>query len=119
MMREAEQFAEQDKKKLEEAEARNKADSIIYTAEKTKAELKDKLSSDQIEQINKGINELKEALAGKDVDKIKAKTEQLAKTLQEIGAFVYQKAGAQRAYQASSTSSSKGKTINADYEVEK
>lgn len=121
MMKEAEQFAEQDKKKLEEAEARNRADSIIYTAEKTKADLKDKLSSDQIEQINKGINELKEALAGKDVDKIKAKTEQLAKILQEIGAFVYQKAGAQQAYQASSTNSKKtgGKTVDADYEVEK
>ncbi|MEM4649387.1 MAG: molecular chaperone DnaK [Candidatus Bathyarchaeia archaeon] len=121
MMKEAEQFAEQDKKKLEEAEARNRADSIIYTAEKTKADLKDKLSSDQIEQINKGINELKEALAGKDVDKIKAKTEQLAKILQEIGAFIYQKAGAQQAYQASSTNSKKtgGKTVDADYEVEK
>jgi molecular chaperone DnaK len=120
MMREAEQFAEQDKKKLEEAEARNKADSIIYTAEKTKADLKDKLTSDQIEQINKGINELKEALSGKDVDKIKAKTEQLAKTLQEIGAFVYQKAGAQQAYQASSSSKkTSGKTVDADYEVEK
>jgi len=120
MVREAEQFAEQDKKKLEEAEARNKADSIIYTAEKTKADLKDKLTSDQIEQINKGINELKEALSGKDVDKIKAKTEQLAKTLQEIGAFVYQKAGAQQAYQASSSSKkTSGKTVDADYEVEK
>ena len=120
MMREAEQFAEQDKKKLEEAEARNKADSIIYTAEKTKADLKDKLTSDQIEQINKGINELKEALSGKDIDKIKAKTEQLAKTLQEIGAFVYQKAGAQQAYQASSSSKkTSGKTVDADYEVEK
>jgi len=120
MMRDAEQFAEQDKKKLEEAEARNKADSIIYTAEKTKADLKDKLTSDQIEQINKGINELKEALAEKNIDKIKAKTEQLAKTLQEIGAFVYQKTGAQQAYQASSNSKKTSKkTVDADYEVEK
>jgi molecular chaperone DnaK len=118
MMKEAEKFAEQDKKKLEEAEARNKADSMIYTAEKTKADLKDKLTSEQIEQVNKGINELKEALLGKDIDKIKAKTEQLAKTLQEIGAFIYQKTGAQQASQTSSKKST-GKTVDADYEVEK
>lgn len=118
MMKEAEQFYEQDKRKLEEAEARNKADSIIYTAEKTKADLKDKLTSEQIEEINKGINELKEALSGKDVDKIKAKTEQLSKKLQEIGAFIYQKTGAQQAYQYSSKKSN-GKTVDAEYEVEK
>ncbi|MBS7655221.1 molecular chaperone DnaK [Candidatus Bathyarchaeota archaeon] len=118
MMKEAEQFSEQDKKKLEEAEARNKADSIIYTAEKTKADLKDKLTSDQIEEINKGVNELKEALSEKDIDKIKAKTEQLTKKLQEIGAFIYQKTGAQQAYQSSSKKPN-GKTVDADYEVEK
>ncbi|MCP8320336.1 MAG: molecular chaperone DnaK [archaeon] len=90
MINEAEKFAEQDKKRREEAELRNFADSLIYTADKTKADLKEKLSQDQIERIDKAVNELKDALGGKDVDKIKAKNEQLSKILQEIGAMVYQ-----------------------------
>ena len=92
MINEAEQFAEQDKKKREEAEARNNADSLIYTANKTKKELGDKISKDQVDRIDPKVKELEEALSGKDVEKIKSKSEELAKVLQEVGASVYQKA---------------------------
>jgi len=118
MIKEAEQFAEQDKRKKEEAEARNKADSVIYTAEKLKSDLKDKLTSDQVERINNGVKELKEALSGKDVDKIKAKTEQLSKLLQEVGAAVYQKTSASYASHAQGgTQQTGGKTVDAKYKV--
>ena len=92
MINEAEQFAEQDKKKREEAEARNNADSLIYTANKTKKELGDKISKDQVDRIDSKVKELEEALSGKDLEKIKSKSEELAKVLQEVGASVYQKA---------------------------
>ncbi|MCP8308584.1 MAG: molecular chaperone DnaK [archaeon] len=121
MINEAENFAEQDKKRREEAELRNFADSLIYTADKTKADFKEKLSQDQIERIDKAINELKDALSGKDVDKIKAKNEQLSKVLQEIGAMVYQQASQQAQKQEEGAGQKKeekkDKVIDADYEV--
>jgi molecular chaperone DnaK len=121
MVDEAEKFAEQDRKKREEAEIRNFADNLIYTADKTKSELKEKLSQDQIERIDKAINELKDALSGKDVDKIKAKNEQLSKILQEIGAAVYQQTAQQAQKQGQGTEQKKeekkDKVIDADYEV--
>jgi molecular chaperone DnaK len=125
MIREAEQFAEQDRKRKEEAEARNNADSMIYTAEKTVKELGDKLSKELKDNIEKAVKELKEALGGKDVEKIKAKTEELGKVLQAAGSAVYQQAAQQYAQrqrsqqteQPKKTESEKGKVVDAEYEV--
>jgi len=99
MVKEAEQYTEQDRLKKEEVEARNNADSTIYTAEKTKQDLKDKLSQDNVAKIDQGINAVKEALKGKDVAAIKAKTEELGKILQEVGSAVYQQQAQQQAQQ--------------------
>jgi len=117
MIKEAEQFAEQDRMKREEAEARNNADSLIYTAEKTKTDLKDKLGKDSVEKIDKGISELKEALGGKDVSKIKEKTDELAKMLQQIGAAVYQQVSKQQAPPPPKTEKQPDKVVDADYKV--
>ncbi|MEM2850875.1 MAG: molecular chaperone DnaK [Candidatus Bathyarchaeia archaeon] len=125
MIREAEQFAEQDRKRKEEAEARNNADSMIYTAEKTVKELGDKLSKELKDNIEKAVKELREALGGKDVEKIKAKTEELGKVLQAAGSAVYQQAAqryaqqqrAQQAEQPKKTESEKGRVVDAEYEV--
>ncbi len=118
MIHEAEQFAEQDRKRREEAEIRNTADSLIYTAEKTKSDLGDKIGKEQIERIDKVVAELRNALAGKDVDKIKAKNEELAKTLQEIGAAVYQQAAQRQAAEGKKEEEKgpKEKVVDADYE---
>jgi len=118
MTREAEQFAEQDKKRREEAEIRNNADSLIYTAEKTKKDLAEKLGKEHVERIDKAVAELREALSGKDLDKIKAKNEELAKVLQEVGTAVYQQAAARRAEQEKSEQAGepKEKVVNAEYE---
>jgi len=99
MVKEAEQYTEQDRLKKEEVEARNNADTIIYTAEKTKQDLKDKLSQDNIAKIDQGINAVKETLKGKDAPAIKAKTEELGKILQEVGSAVYQQQAQQQAQQ--------------------
>lgn len=122
MVKEAEQFAEQDKKTQEEVETRNSADSMIYTAEKTVKELADKISAENKSKIEEEIKQLREALAGKEIDQIKAKTEELGKTLQEIGASIYQQAAQEQA-QKQTTSQQEQKTdanekvVDAEYEV--
>ncbi len=99
LMKEADQFADQDKRKREEAELRNNADNLIYTAEKTKKDLGDKLSEDQKKSVDSAIAGLKDALAGTDAGKIKAKSDELTKLLQEVGTAVYQQASAEYAKQ--------------------
>ncbi len=99
MVREAEQFAEQDRKRREEVELRNSAESMLYTAEKTKEELKDKISKEQVEAIDKSAGALRTALAGKESDRIKAASDELSKVLQKVGAEIYQKVTAQAAGQ--------------------
>jgi len=118
MIKEAEQFAEQDRKSREEAEVRNNADSLIYTAEKTKQDLADKLGKEQVERIDKAVADLRETLSGKDVEKIKAKNEELAKVLQEVGTVVYQQAAARRAEQEKTERAEgpKEKVVDAEYE---
>lgn len=99
LIKEAEQFAEQDKKKREEAELRNQADTLLYTAEKTKTDLAAKLTQDQKNRIDAAVSALKDALAGTDNDKIKTKTDELTKVLQEVGTAVYQQTAAEQAKQ--------------------
>ncbi len=99
LTKEAEQFAEQDKKKREEADLRNNADNLIYTAEKTKKDLGDKLTEDQKSKIDAAVSALKDALAGTDLDKIRTMSEELTKVLQEAGQSVYQQASAEYAKQ--------------------
>jgi len=99
MVKDAEQFADQDKKKREEAELKNNADGLIYTAEKTKTDLAGKITQDQTGKIDAAVAALKDAVATNDLDKIKAKSEELTKVLQEIGTAVYQQAATEYAKQ--------------------
>jgi molecular chaperone DnaK len=123
MIKDAEQFAEQDKKQREEADVRNNADSLIYTTEKTKKDLADKMTKDQLERVDKAEDELRKSLAGKDIEAIKAKSEALSKVLQEVGTAVYQQVAQERAKteQAASGKPPQGdsgkKVVDAEYEV--
>ena len=99
LIKEAEQFAEQDKKKREDAEIRNNADNIIHTAEKTEKDLGEKLTQDQKNKIDASVSALKDALADTDSEKIKAKSDELMKVLQEVGTVIYQQAAAEQAKQ--------------------
>ena len=101
---------------------------MIYTAEKTLADLEDKLAKEQKDRIRNSVNELNEALKGDDISQIKAKTEALAKILQEIGTAVYQQVAQEQAAQqpppgseAETTGTSPPppgeKVVDADYEV--
>jgi molecular chaperone DnaK len=127
MVKAAEQFSEQDKKKREEAELRNNADSLIYTADKTKKDLADKLTQEQNTKIDVAVEALKDALASNDMEKVKAKSEELQKVLQEAGTVVYQQAAAEYAKQkgqpsqepsASPSSTDEEKVVDSeDYKV--
>ena len=128
-IKEAEMNAEADKKKQEEIEVRNNADSLIYTSEKTIEELGDKVSEDEKSNVEKLVGELRELIAGDDIEAIKSKTEELEKVVQEIGAKIYQQAQAEaQAQQAAGQDPNAGAqaqdapsddddTIDADYEV--
>jgi len=94
MIKDGEQFAELDKKKREEAELRNNADSLVYTAEKTKKDLADKLTADQTGKIDAAVTALKDALAKTDAADMKAKSDELTKVLQDVGTAIYQQATA-------------------------
>jgi len=119
MMKESEQFAEEDKKRKEEIEVRNNADSLLYTAEKTKTDLGDKLNKDQMQKIDDAAAKLREAVNGSDVEKIKAENEAFSKVLQEVGTVVYQQAAAAAqatAQKPEETTEDGKKVVDAEYE---
>lgn len=128
-IKEAEQHADEDKKRQEEVEIRNNADSMIYTAEKTLDELGDKVQADQKTKIEGLVKELREVIGGDDLEAIKAKTEELTKVVQEVGAAIYQQAQQEQAQQqqqqGQDAQGQQGQdpkdddTIDADYEVKK
>jgi molecular chaperone DnaK len=97
MVNEAKQFEEEDKKRKEDVEVRNTADSLIYTAEKTKSDLAGKLSTDLVDKVNAAIVAVKSALEGKDSQKIRTETENLQKVLGEAGSAAYQQAAQRQA----------------------
>ena len=128
MVNEAEHYAEQDKQAKEEAEARNTADSLIYTTEKTLLEIGDKLTDDQKTRIQSASDALKQAMDGGSMEDINAKIEALRKVVQEAGAAVYQQASAQQqaqeqaqggqSQQAPPPEEDQGKkTVDAEYTV--
>ncbi|MBR1611790.1 MAG: molecular chaperone DnaK, partial [Methanobrevibacter sp.] len=124
-IKEAEMNAEADAKRQEEIEIRNNADSLIYTSEKTLDELKDQVSEDEKTKVEGLVAELRELIAGDDVDAIKAKSDELSNIIQEIGAKIYQQAQAEAQAQkqagadpnAGAQDNSDDDTIDADYEV--
>jgi len=92
---EADQFAEADKKKKEEAEVKNEADNLVYAAEKlVKQDLKDKIKPEQSEKINKAASELKDAMTSNNMENIKTKIQDLKNILAEVSTEVYKSAGA-------------------------
>ena len=95
LKKESEQFAEADKKKKEEAEIKNEADNLVYSAEKlVKDDLKDKIKPEQAERVNKAAQELKDAISSNNSDNIKSKTQELKNILGEVSTEAYKAAGA-------------------------
>ncbi|MBI4359174.1 MAG: molecular chaperone DnaK [Candidatus Nealsonbacteria bacterium] len=95
MKKEAELHAEEDKKKQAAIEAKNLADNLIYTTEKTLRELGEKVPSDLKKEIEEKIEVLKKVKDGDDVEEIKAKTQDLSQAIQKIGEQVYRQSSDQ------------------------
>ena len=89
LVKEAESFAEQDKKKKEEAELRNEADSILYTVERTKRDLEGKVDRGAFDKVDAAAQALRKALEGTDPAAIRESNEALKRALQEVGEAVY------------------------------
>lgn len=93
MIKKAEQFADEDKKKKESIETRNQAESFSYQLEKTMTDLGDKVPADVKSKVQGKIDEVKTALNGTDDELIKTKFDELQKVAQEIGQVLYQQQG--------------------------
>ncbi len=93
-VKEAEQYAAEDKKKKEEVEIRNQADTLVYQTEKSMKELEGKLSDEETAKVNTALEDLKKAMEGTDVDDIKAKTEALTNEFHVLSSKLYQQAQA-------------------------
>lgn len=123
-VKEAEQFAEEDKKKKEAVEAKNQAETMIFETEKQLDELGDKVTDSEKESINNAKEELKKAVESGDTEEIKKKTEELTNAFYPVSSRIYQEAQqAQQAQQDSASAQNAGpnsqdsNTVDADYEV--
>ena len=92
MVKEAEKYAEEDRKAREAAEARNQGDSMVYQAEKAIKDFGEKVDAALIDKLKAGKEELSQALAGDDIDLIKKKTEELTTAIYEVTAKAYEQA---------------------------
>jgi molecular chaperone DnaK len=124
MVKEAEAHAEADKKKKEDIEVRNQADSVIYQVEKTVRELGGNIDQAKADSVNRAVDELKEALKGTDTELIKQKTEAVTQPLYELTTLLYQQKSAQQQDGGGNAAASHGgdggkdeKVVDADYEV--
>jgi molecular chaperone DnaK len=119
-VKEAEKFAEEDKKKKEAIEARNKADSLVYETEKALKEVGDKVSDDEKKKIEEKLEALKKALEGDNTEEIKKATEELTNAFHTLSQKMYQQA-AQEAQAQNDTAKDGDKkndnVVDADYEV--
>ncbi len=96
-VKDAEQFAEADKKEKEKVETRNNADALVFQTEKTLKDLGDKVGSDDKGKIDAEIAAVKSALAGEDLEAIKAAAEKLSQVSYDIFGKIYQQQNAQQA----------------------
>ncbi|MEW5945631.1 MAG: molecular chaperone DnaK [bacterium] len=96
MMKEAEKHAAEDKKKREEAEARNNADSLVYQTEKNLREFGDKLPAEEKDSVRKALDEAKKALEGDNLDRIKSTSEALMRESHRLAQIMYEQAASQQ-----------------------
>ncbi|MDI3547730.1 MAG: molecular chaperone DnaK [Halanaerobiales bacterium] len=119
MVNEAKAHEEEDKKRLEEIEARNQADSLVYQTEKTLKDAGDKVDQAIKNKVEKAKDELKDALKGDDIELIKQKTEALTDELTELSTQLYARAQqqAQQQDQANQQQGTGGDdAVDVDYE---
>jgi molecular chaperone DnaK len=107
MKKDAEMYAAEDEKKKDQIITRNEAESLVYSIEKMLEEYKDKVDKETISKIQKEMNELKETLAGNNIDQIKAKLESVKKVSQELGMKIYEHSAKEQADKNAADAASK------------
>ncbi|MBN2908556.1 molecular chaperone DnaK [Polycladomyces sp. WAk] len=123
MIKEAEEHAEEDKKRKEAAEVRNKADQLVFTTNKTLKDLGDKVSEEDRKKVEEAKEKVQKALSDNDTEAIKQAAEELEKVVQEVSVKVYQQAAQQQTAneanddQAAETKKKDDNVVDADYEV--
>lgn len=115
IIKEAEQFAEEDRRKKELAEARNQADSLIYSVEKTLRELGDKVSEPLKKEVEEKIAQLKKAMEGEDINEIRRASDELTQASYKLAEMLYRE---KTSYTSQEGSQKKGgdDVIDADFE---
>lgn len=124
-IKEAEQYAEEDKKKKEEVEVKNQAEGMLFETEKQMNELGDKVTADEKAKVDAAREDLKKAVEANDVEDTKAKIEALTQAFYPISSRIYQEAQAQadaagageQAQDGAQSAGPSGNTVDADYEV--
>ena len=112
----AEKFADEDKKNREQIDMRNNADNLVFQSEKTLGEIGEKISEEEKTDLQAKVDALKETLKGEDNDEIKAKTEELEKAFYEVSTKLYQQA-AEEAQAAQAAEGADGAESAADDNV--
>jgi len=119
MVKEAERFGEEDKRKREVAETRNRGDSLVYQTERMLREVGDKISSDERQKVESKLKELKDALAAEDVAKVGRAADELQQASFKLAEAMYAKAGAAGGSKAPDGQAGQAKpgdeVIDADY----
>jgi len=117
IIEEAEKHSEEDRRKRELAEARNQADSLIYSVEKTLRELGDKAPADLRKEVEEKIAKLREKMEGDDIEAIRRASDELTQASYRLAEILYRtKAGASEAGSASQSQKGKDDVIDADFE---
>lgn len=125
-IKEAEQYAEEDKKKKEEVEVKNQAEGMLFETEKQMNELGDKVTADEKSKVDAAREDLKKAVEANDVEDIKAKIEALTQAFYPISSRIYQEAqqaqasaagSGEQAQDSAQSADPNGNTVDADYEV--
>ena len=115
-VRDAEKFAEEDKKQKEAVEVRNRAENTIFQIEKSVSELGDKVTEDDKAPVNAAIEKLKETLKGPDTEAIKADTEALEKAFYPIAEKIYSQQAGQAGPEGAGPGADDGNVYGADFE---
>ncbi|MBI2051442.1 molecular chaperone DnaK [Candidatus Roizmanbacteria bacterium] len=118
MKEEAEKHADEDRKEKDRIEARNKADNMIYLAEKTLKDMKEKVSKEKKEEIEKKVKDLKESLEKATFEELEEKTKALSEVVQKVGAGMYEQPQAQQPPPQNKSDEKKDEKKKEDKDVE-
>lgn len=118
MVKDAEANAEADRKRREEIDTRNQADSLVYQTEKTLKDLEGKVDQADIDKANAAKDKVKSALEGQDIEAIKSASDELSEIVQQLSVKLYEQAAqAQQAAQGAEGGAKSDDVVDADYEV--